>query len=189
MLPRKNRPHVIELCGLPGTGKTTCARSLESEKEFLSNRIQKGIAVCMHPALFSKGFIHIIHESVRTGTARLVRYKISLLCNTLSQYHRVIQTGGILDEGFLQRILSLLEERRDTSDMKCLITSLPLGENIIMVEIQEATFQRYTKKHIRRMLGDAYFTEWKKVLKHNYITLKKALDELSIPYTVYNKKT
>ena len=87
-----------------------------------------------------------------------------------------------MDEGLLQRVLSIYEEEITPSWAAQLIRFLS-PDYVLVVTSTEREFHRYTDPtHPRCRLGEAYMTRWKEIVRHNAAVIRDALAKSTMPY-------
>lgn len=182
----KKDKRIIELFGLPGSGKTS-----------LFKRIKKDYP---DAKLVNKVFCHrnkcfwifiIVKESIKNSCISLIRFKLSLLFNLYKKEALKVGEYNIVDEGWLQRILSFYENKLTDDDLKKIFKHIEIPDKVILLEREEnSCFRRYNNlKNHRTRLGSGYLENWKKVVIHNFKQIKSYLRAQNIDIIEFRKKS
>ncbi len=183
----------IEFFGLPGAGKSTLVRTLkEKDTTYVSARgvslLWVPLFIFQHPIITAYWIIHALLESVSVRKFTLVRFKWSLLLHTFAQvvYAERSRERVILDEGFLQRALSVFETKKTHGELLRAIAHTIPADAYVEVVGEEPLFARYKRPGADRgKSGQEYLAHWEDVVRHNYKTLLQVLAERKISYRTY----
>lgn len=182
----------IELFGLPGSGKTTLASALEKAGAGFARARNKEHSrafryMLFHPLVTAYWFFVTLSETAKSGTWRLLRAKLSLLYYTFAFLHKASQasrgTAGIMvvDEGLVQRMLSIFETKKDVRALGRALRFTPKPALYILVSGNpELYFKRYEGEgegNIRAKLGSEYQQQWQDVVRHNHSVILEVLKE------------
>ncbi len=183
---------IIELFGLPGSGKTTIMRFLIQKSlgkdVVIKNHFERlfycAIFLFRHPFVFSFWIYTVVKETPRG----LVRYKLNLLLVTFSKREKaefLYKTPIFLDEGLFQRILSVYEQVLTVEEIRKIIYYMVMPDKLFF--IQGGDFDRFLKdfdkiNSPRYKMGEEYMKNWVSVLKINtyllQVELKKRFPDL-----------
>lgn len=185
---------IIELYGLPGSGKTTHAKNLVANYEYVlipnpkNTTLEKLSASFRHPGIVLFFLREIIFETIKNKTWLLVIFKISVLFSTLIKIIKASKCSAdqkvLIDEGLLQRILSIYETKLSASKLKqiLLICAKHFNE-VIIIDSKYECFKRYKDpKNLRILLGNEYFEQWKEAVIYNHELIKRFLIDINIPH-------
>lgn len=184
----------IEFIGLPGAGKSTCARDLiATHTGYVSarnaNRVLSVQFIFLHPYTSFYWIVQMLRETIVSGTWKLMRFKMSLLLHTFAQTQFAVRTKErvILDEGLMQRVLSVFETKKTEKDMVRILKHVVMPDVLIEVSGGESTFGQGRKSAVHRgVLGDAYLVRWEEIARHNYQMLLRALQKIFAVHMKYN---
>lgn len=186
----KNR--VIELFGLPGAGKSTLAKYIESNhgSEYCVvsvNRIERFFYFSIFCIVYPFFVIHILRW-VRASPKKVRRYIAHLFsvsaAKTLKSllYIYFSNKNFIIDEGVFQRILSVSQTVLSREDAIRHVSKIPKWLRKVLV-VEGENFSRYTSSSTqspRSTLGDEYLNNWIGIQKENYILIRDIIKNL--PY-------
>jgi len=188
------KPRVVELFGLPGSGKSHVAGVLAANEDIeripqMVSRADmlRGITQFPWCALRWLGFLVV--ETVQSGEWALMRYRLSLVAHMFGRYARARASGHalvLLDEGFLQRILSVSARRLSPRRVSSLMRGL-WPDSVLMVEVQEPQFHRYGPEHIRSQASRD--GAWKVVMRGNYEAVKAVVRDAGVHHAVVGGET
>jgi hypothetical protein len=174
----KNNHKTIELFGLPGTGKTTYLKSLDfDKKDFYISRFRFIEFIFL---LFV-----IIVQTLKSKTYKLFRFKLSLLLNYYSKKNNIKGNVIYLDEGILQRILSIYEEKLSFETLDKIFKFIKISDEVLIIDFRYNLFNRYNHKdNVRLSIGDDYIDNWKDIIEFNFSLMTEYLQEKSIQHKI-----
>ncbi len=168
-LPRKDNI-VIELYGLPGVGKSTLAKRLQSEYgcTIISHEPKKWRAITLtlrHPKVVFCWLNIIVKNFWKTKNSSLLTHNISLLFSSLQKIDDAKNDTStsikIIDEGLIQRFLSYSDILLSEKDIERVLAISPIGTHVILVNDREPLSNRYTNtNNVRAKLGGDYLERW-----------------------------
>lgn len=182
---------IIELYGLPCSGKTTLAKEIVKKTDFKIVKIRNKkelfyfnlLFLIKHPIKFFKLLFFVISNSI--SKPKLFYYK---LMNCFFDYNAKCQKAlryknAILDQGYFQNIVSLFEKPITFTTLRKYKSSLPfVSDQLIIVD----TFSDKIEKRIKRRgisrdkFGKKYVKKWLKIIKVNHHFFKNNIDNLNI---------
>jgi len=168
-LPRKNNI-VIELCGLPGAGKSTLATRLESAYGcmIVSHEPKKWRAITLtakYPKTVFCWVEIIVKNFLQTKSFSVFTHNLSLLFSSLQKIddaeNDVSNSLKVIDEGLIQRFLSYADILLSEKDIERVLEISPIGTHVILVNDREPLSNRYTNtNNVRAKLGGDYLERW-----------------------------
>lgn len=190
---------IIELYGLPGSGKTSLSKKL-AEKHMSTIRQQptrRGFGLAYFIAQFPGVFFFWMKEFSMSifgrGASNLARFRLAILLDTLEAVGRAwYQEKGmvILEEGLFQRVASVYEVKKTSNELMPIVQHIPLPDALVVVDVTEEHFARYRHSdHPRAQLGENYLEAWKVMVEHNHQSLLEAIDRLGVTVLHAGKDT
>jgi adenylate kinase family enzyme len=183
---------IVELYGLPASGKTTLARELvrragfriikiRSRKELLFYNL---VFLVRHPIKFFGLFWQVVKNA---GSLRLFYHK--LMNCFLHPNGRLIKASrfkkAIVDQGHWQNLLALFERPLAKSDIKNYFRFMLQPDCLVVLEIDEQTLFRRVEERgyfAREWQGKKYVDKWQEILIVNDKTVRQVISSLPIKY-------
>lgn len=146
---------IVELAGLPGSGKTTFAKKLSSDTGLSVITLHSKVEIILcaawffvcHPHTTVVFLKHILKETKRNNSLRKTLLINSLLIPA-AKYSKAERRGGILDQGFTQSILSLLP--KDDSLILKLLAVAPQLDLLLLCSVEDDIRQERIEKRKRK---------------------------------------
>ncbi|OGY94845.1 MAG: hypothetical protein A2406_04550 [Candidatus Komeilibacteria bacterium RIFOXYC1_FULL_37_11] len=190
---------IIELYGLSGSGKSTLARRLveiDSAKFVLadfSNKLERYFYLLLYlinnPVTFTNWLLFLWQNR------KLFSYKLHLLFLSMAKLQKAVLIKDkkvLLDEGLLQRVLTIADSEIDNRLLDKLLKHLnKLGHLIIMEGGDWQRFVKYSNKENspRVKMGQEYLESWQNLQSKNNDIIKKYLaQKQSLKKYIYNKE-
>lgn len=165
---------IVELFGLPGVGKSTYANQLVKESQYVRIVLNKKSAVlwwCLRalvrsPLLF---FRHLAWCLTHNGS----RFYIwNFFFVRVAKYSKAatVQGTALLDEGLLQNVLSLPNEKLDEKSINHFLNTIPDAGKVIIVSVAEEERQRRLQQRpyqTWRQKSDATL-DYDVIMRHNH---------------------
>lgn len=175
--------HTIELWGEPGVGKTTLAKRLVAEYGYqkfepTNTQYSKALLCIRYPLVISVWVGVICKNFWAVRQFDILRYNFSLLFSSLRKIHFTYESTAdkaVIDEGFVQRILSYSDTTYTVTQLQKLFATSPIGTVVIWVNDREVREERYSPLHQRAIPGEAYLTNWKENQQKNIPVVANAL--------------
>src|SRR3989344_7810189 len=181
---------IIELFGLPGSGKTTLAKKLETENCFkiikINNRkelLYFNFIHCLKNPVSS--FVNLLFILKNSPNPRLFYYKfMNFFMDINARYEKAcLYDKAVLDQGHLQNVLSVFERPITSELLKKYLKYLPKPDRLIVVDISpEEALNRTQERgyYSREKFGKDYVENWRKTVRQNYELFKKEASSLGI---------
>lgn len=175
---RKNKI-IVELFGLPGSGKTSLYERIKGKCVGLK------VGKCRPTKKYFCFWIKIIlRESIKVKSFGLLKFKISLLFNLYNRDVIKYEDFIIYDEGWLQRVLTFYESEISDSEIKEIFNHIQIPDKVIILKRDpKECFKRYNHpENMRNKMGQEYLLEWKRVMIINKDIIKKYLERQKIDF-------
>jgi len=175
---------IIEIFGLPGSGKSHFAEKISKERAVpvihIRGRIEKYALALLfafaHPITFLF-FLRILIAENKSHLA-LLHHKIRNLYFSVIAREEKAQlsgSGGIIDEGLVHFVLVLYEREISAQELEATLRHIPQKRHIYIVEsgadIRNARMKK-RKRVPREGFGLEYRSRWFPVFEHNYQRVK-----------------
>lgn len=180
---------IIELCGLPGAGKTHLAKKIAVERGYYIPKVRSRfrlvwfnfIFFLTHPIISKKLWWRIRSEL----HGKLGYYKfMNFYCNLNARYIAAERADkAVLDQGYAQNILSVFDRKLSEGEIRKYIASIPHLDLIVIVDTPEDIRSQRTSERgyvARERFGPEYVAKWQNVVVENYKTLCALLRTLPI---------
>ena len=188
---------IVECYGLPKAGKTTLVSHLTGTGSYHTVPPYVGkhyalLFLCKHFLLCLRYTWAVFHESARTRTWSLGRFKYAVFVNTVGRIEYVRWHHGpddivVLDEGFTQRLLSLYETRVTADTYRLFLSSYGASDLVVIVADPNQGVDGIRIGSMRRTFGEQYGKEWQGIISHNYKSILEALEISGISQCYYER--
>jgi len=186
---------IAECFGVPGSGKSVLTSRLSSRKGFGTvpryvPRLQSFLFTVVHPIFVLLWVVTLMRECWQTHTWVLFRFKISVFANTIGriQYadtHAQKENVTILDEGLLQRMLSLFETVQTPKRCALWLRYIPKTRVIVHTKSTDNVMTKQKLSTQRLQFGSEYEEKILAVLNTNYQNFKLAAERSELRQCSY----
>jgi hypothetical protein len=187
---------IIELYGLPGSGKTTLSKNLSSFKDFKLVKIENNtelvffslLSLLRHPIVFLYTFYLV---TVNSSSVGMFYYKFMniLLHRNAKHMKAFFYKSSVIDEGFSQNILSIYEKTISKKELKRIVSLSPKPNTLVVFNIDSNILENRVKKTAaRRNFGEEYYIKWKEVIRKNNELFLHELENLPLKYVLISNQ-
>ena len=185
----------IELYGVPGAGKSTLARQLESEKKlpvvqpFTTGYFLSSWLLVRYPVTTARWLWLYLQCWRRNRSVMVLRYNLVLFFGSLAAIHqaRSVKNLVVIDEGLVQRLLSASDILLTEEQICRLLPRKLVGSRLLRVTDVAAGPNRYHENHPRRVMGEAAFTRWCENLRKNEALISVWLQANNFAVTAFDR--
>lgn len=182
------KQEVVEVFGLPGSGKTTYAKDLESQGYERIKVRTKGelikynlIFFFHYPYKFMFGLGYLIRYA---GRPRWWYYKLmNLFFQHNAKFIKAQQFArSVIDQGHFQNLLSLFDREQSANKLKKYAKHLPQPTELVILTLDKGERQKrlnYRPRLPREELGSNN-QDWAIVAEHHFTTVKSLADQLGL---------
>jgi thymidylate kinase len=188
---------IIELYGLPRSGKTTLAKKIVKKTDFKIIKIRERrellfynfLFLIKHPVKFLKLLFFVISNSL--SKPRVFYYKLmNCFFDYNAKYQKALRhKNAILDQGYFQNIISLFDKKIDSAIFKKYLKLILLPDKLFVLDVPSEELKKRIKKGAklaRSKFGQEYLKKWLEVIKKNDHFFKSNIDDLNINFLVVN---
>jgi len=183
----------IECLGMQGSGKTTLTHWLHDKynmeivtasTDWRTSWKRFALFFCLkHVFLILWWTVTALVESLRVRKPRLFFHKINLMLVLAARWeylHKLYPEGvRLLDEGFMQAILSLYEHPVSHITMQQTLQRFPSSDCVVYLDSNFPAVGLGKVSNRRLALGQDYVLQWKSTFTRNLTTLIRVIEERS----------
>jgi dephospho-CoA kinase len=179
---------IVELVGLPGSGKTYLAPRLAEQHGIRIIRVgrlgQRHLYAWLFALLNPKltRALRALCREQSTGNARLLRMNLHRLTSALAKLQRArVMRRGLIDEGILQVVLAAYERPAADAELQAILAQIS-SEDLCIRFVTADTDTRFRRMHARNKvpraeLGPGYQARWDAVQTQNAALLLRVVRE------------
>ncbi len=181
---------IIELCGLPGSGKTSLMKNLIATAPEIFMEAKLKSKLNRYYFVLSYFFLQpakiFFWLKLLLNNSTLWKYKLHLLavsCARRQAAEVLSKTGAgvvaLVDEGFLQRLFTIMDRRLTAGEFVSILAKLDLPDAVILMS--GGDFGRFFSKpggvnSPRYIRGPEYLKQWADNFKDNFASFIKAME-------------
>lgn len=188
---------IIELYGLPGSGKTTAAQKIKELHGLVPVTIGTRRELCSFAVKFAAKnprafFLTMLYIITNSRSFKMFYYKfMNVLLYRAAKYEKASEADSsvLLDEGPFQNMLSLFEKPMEEDKLIRYARILPKPDLLVIFNIDRADRLKLlnARKRIpRKEFGEEYRAQWEETMEHNNALFCGAVAGLNIRYTIMN---
>lgn len=189
---------IIELFGLPASGKTSLAHSL-SVRGFRIIKIRSRSELIFYNILFFfrnpiRFFRLLFWVLINIGDRRLFYLKMTnAFFNDNAKYEKAARhPKAVLDQGYFQNILSLFEKEFGRKKLLLAYAKIiPKPDLLLILDLPRPERERRAAKRgffAREKFGKHYIENWKITLERNYLLFKESLPDLDVKHLILDTR-
>jgi len=175
---------IIELFGLPGSGKTYLADKIFQTQKIRLAKINNFwerylliiLFVILHPFILGKLLTLIAAENKKDKF--LLKHKLkNLLPSTIAQEQKArFMKKSLIDPGFFQFFLTIYERKITSDDLHWISKYFNRHYKILIIEADDKIRKKRmsNRDRVPRIgLGQEYVDGWFEILEHNFLIIKE----------------
>jgi thymidylate kinase len=187
---------ILEFYGLPGAGKTTVSQKIAESSDFKIIKVRSKRELFWYNFLFLikhpiKFFVTLFYLFSNSTSWAVFYYKFT---NTFlhhnAKYQKALQArNAILDQGYFQNILSVLEKPIGVEFFLEYSRFLLKPDKLIILNLpSEKIIERIGGRGYaaREIFGREYFNKWLEIVIVNNKTFLENLDKMGVEYKIIN---
>ncbi|MCK5510806.1 AAA family ATPase [Candidatus Parcubacteria bacterium] len=183
---------LIELYGLPGSGKTTFAREITKERGYKIIKIRSKRELFFYNLIFLfkypyKFFVQLFYLAGNSDNLKIFYFK---LMNTFLDYNAKYQKAkkfenAILDQGYFLNVFAIFENKQTCEKMEKYLSYLLKPDLLIILDIPFSVSMERTKNRgyfAREDFSNEYKIKWQEAMKKNNRIFLNMINSIKINY-------
>jgi len=185
---------IIELFGLPASGKTTFAGELSKKEGWVIIKIKNRRELVWYNLKFlinnPANFLILFWYALKNmGPTNLIYYKMmNFFFDVNARFEKAKQyPKAVLDQGYFQNILSLFEYVLSERELISYAKIIPKPDEIIILNIpkEERKERVSVRDHFaRKNMPESYIQEWNKNTEKNYMLFVNNVNKLDMKFKI-----
>ncbi|HAM88677.1 MAG: hypothetical protein US83_C0003G0083 [Candidatus Falkowbacteria bacterium GW2011_GWC2_38_22] len=188
----------IEIYGLPGSGKTTLAKRLVAEKNYMIIKIRTKyelfwynfLFLIKHPYRFFLLFFYIIKYS---DNWKIFYYKLmNAFLHYNAKYQKALKyENAIVDQGYFLNAFALFDNPVSEIEIKKYFELVLRPDLLVILDIPFDLSLERTKARgyfAREDFGEEYKKKWQKAVNENNSLFLEIIKQIRVDYKIINEK-
>jgi hypothetical protein len=185
---------IVELYGLPASGKSTLARKMAEDEGYIVVKAGNKAELLFYNLLFFikhplRAAVTFYYLIINSKSRQLFYYKfMNTFLHTNAKYQKALRhEKAVLDQGYFQNVISVFESRLTEREMLQYLRFVLFPDKLIIFSLSQKKRDQFAGSRgylAREQFGGKYQENWRKVAEHNDKMLKQALKKLPINYSI-----
>jgi broad-specificity NMP kinase len=189
---------IIELYGLPGSGKTTLAETISRARDLPIVRIENRREILLynflflmaHPVKYLVSFGYLVRGS---ANLKMFNFKfLSFFLNRNAKYQKAQESpSAVIDEGHIQNMISFFEAPVSEKQLRTCLKYAPMPDLLIVLELTREELESVVEGRaytIRKGFGRDYLSGWLESMQRNNETLRDIIPSLDVRHVVVDAR-
>lgn len=185
---------IVELYGLPGSGKSTLSRQISHDQNWRIVRIENRAEILRYNLLFllrhPVKFLALFGYLVRGSSSRqMFKFKfLSFFLNRNAKYQKAKGYPlALIDEGHVQNIVSFFETPASETQLRRCLSFTPMPDLLVILKLTREELEAVVEGRdftTRKERGSAYMSAWLEAIQANTETLLRIVPSLNTRHII-----